>query len=67
MVSAESRPGLRLQILTTALWGLLSTRALSWNEAFSRAATFLSAFSVNDTRRPSNGRSRIRADRVFAS
>jgi hypothetical protein len=30
-------PALRLQILTTEHWSLLSTRALSWNEAFSRA------------------------------
>jgi hypothetical protein len=37
--------GLRLQILTTEHWSLLSTRALSWNEAFSRAAMFLSALS----------------------
>jgi hypothetical protein len=38
-------PDLRLQILTTEHWSLLSTRALSWNEAFSRAAMFLSALS----------------------
>jgi hypothetical protein len=36
---------LRLQILTTEHWNLLSTRALSWNEAFSRATMFLSALS----------------------
>lgn len=36
-------PGLRLQILTTEHWSLLSTRALTWNEAFSRATMFLSA------------------------
>jgi hypothetical protein len=38
-------PALRLQILTTEHWSLLSTRALSWNEAFSRAAMFLSVLS----------------------
>ncbi len=38
-------PGLQLQILTTEHWSLLSTRALSWNEAFSRAAMFLAALS----------------------
>jgi hypothetical protein len=36
---------LRLQILTTEHWSLLSTRALSWSEAFSRATMFLSALS----------------------
>ena len=43
----ESRlaPGLRLQILTTEHWSLLSTRSLSWNEAFSRATMFLSVLS----------------------
>lgn len=38
-------PAARLQILTTEHWSLLSTRGLSWNEAFSRAAMFLSALS----------------------
>lgn len=38
-------PDLRLQILTTEHWSLLSTRALSWNEAFSRATMFLSALT----------------------
>jgi hypothetical protein len=38
-------PDLRLQILTTEHWSLLSTRGLTWNEAFSRAAMFLSALS----------------------
>lgn len=38
-------PDLRLQILTTEHWSLLSTRSMSWNEAFSRAAMFLSALS----------------------
>jgi hypothetical protein len=36
---------LRLQVLTTEHWSLLSTRALSWNEAFSRATMFLSVLS----------------------
>jgi hypothetical protein len=36
-------PGLKLQILTTEHWSLLSTRALSWDEAFARAGMFLSA------------------------
>lgn len=36
---------LRLQILTTEHWSLLSTRALSWNEAFSRATMFLTLLS----------------------
>jgi hypothetical protein len=34
-----------LQILTTEHWSLLSTRALTWNEAFSRATMFLSALT----------------------
>jgi hypothetical protein len=38
-------PDLRLQILTTEHWSLLSTRALSWNEAFSRASMFLTVLS----------------------
>jgi hypothetical protein len=38
-------PALRLQILTTEHWSLLATRALSWNEAFSRAAMFLSVLT----------------------
>jgi hypothetical protein len=38
-------PALRLQILTTEHWSLLSTRALTWNEAFSRATMFLSALT----------------------
>ena len=38
-------PGLRLQILTTEHWSLLSTRALSWSEAFSRATMFLAVLS----------------------
>jgi hypothetical protein len=38
-------PAMRLQILTTEHWSLLSTRALSWNEAFSRATMFLAVLS----------------------
>lgn len=38
-------PAVRLQVLATEHWSLLSTRALSWNEAFSRATMFLSAVS----------------------
>src|SRR5688572_27865310 len=38
-------PDLRLQILTTEHWSLLSTRALTWNEAFSRASMFLTVLS----------------------
>jgi hypothetical protein len=38
-------PDLRLQILTTEHWSLLSTRALSWNEAFSRATMFFAVLS----------------------
>jgi hypothetical protein len=43
--SGRLPPAARLQILTTEHWSLLSTRALSWNEAFSRASMFLSALS----------------------
>lgn len=38
-------PALRLQVLTTEHWSLLSTRSMSWNEAFSRVSMFLSALS----------------------
>jgi hypothetical protein len=41
----HASPALRLQILTTEHWSLLSTRSLSWNEAFSRATMFLSVLS----------------------
>lgn len=41
----ELTPALRLQILTTEHWSLLSSRSMSWNEAFSRATMFLSALS----------------------
>ncbi len=38
-------PALRLQILATEHWSLLATRSLTWSEAFSRAAMFLSALT----------------------
>jgi hypothetical protein len=44
--AADDLPAdLRLQILTTEHWSLLSTRAVTWNEAFSRATMFLSGLS----------------------
>ena len=36
---------LRMQILTTEHWSLLSSRGLAWNESFSRAAMYLSTLS----------------------
>ncbi|HET8785034.1 MAG TPA: hypothetical protein VFM38_05320 [Candidatus Limnocylindrales bacterium] len=36
----------RTQLLTTEHWSLLATRSMSWNEAFSRTATFLSTLSA---------------------
>jgi hypothetical protein len=47
-----SRPGAQAidprqaQFLTTEHWSLLATRSLSWNEAFSRSAMFLSTLSA---------------------
>ncbi|HEV8468347.1 MAG TPA: hypothetical protein VGR46_01965 [Candidatus Limnocylindria bacterium] len=38
-------PSLRLQILSTEHWSLLASRALAWNEAFSRAGMFLSTLT----------------------
>ena len=38
-------PALRLQILSTEHYSLLSTRSLAWNESFSRAGMFLSTLS----------------------
>jgi hypothetical protein len=35
----------RLQILATEHWSLLATRALTWNEAFSRSSIFLATLS----------------------
>lgn len=43
--SPELTANLRLQILTTEHWSLLSTRAMSWNETSSRTAAFLAALS----------------------
>jgi hypothetical protein len=41
--ASDSPPAaLRLQILATEHWSLLASRSLAWNEAFSRAAMFLS-------------------------
>jgi hypothetical protein len=47
-VGAESDAELarRAQILSTEHWSLLATRALSWNEAFSRSGMFLSTLSA---------------------
>jgi len=48
---ADGRPAegvsaqMRLQILSTEHWGLLATRSLAWNEAFSRAGMFLTTLS----------------------
>jgi hypothetical protein len=36
----------RAQLLATEHWSLLATRALSWNEAFSRSGMFLSTLSA---------------------
>jgi hypothetical protein len=44
-VGDPTRINLRLQVLSTEHWGLLSARSLSWNETFTRAAMFLSALS----------------------
>jgi hypothetical protein len=50
-VSADEQP-IRLddprsiQILATEHWSLLATRALSWNESFSRASMFLATLSA---------------------
>jgi hypothetical protein len=38
---------LRLQILSTEHWSLLASRSLAWNEAFSRAGTYLSTLSAS--------------------
>ena len=43
--SGGSPVALRLQVLATEHWGLLATRALSWNESFTRAGMFLSTLS----------------------
>jgi len=38
-------PSMRLQMLSTEHWSLLASRALAWNESFSRAGMFLSTLS----------------------
>ena len=38
--------GLRAQLLSAEHWSLLSTRSMSWNEAFSRTSMFLSTLSA---------------------
>ena len=43
--SSGSPAALRLQVLATEHWGLLATRALAWNESFTRAGMFLSTLS----------------------
>jgi hypothetical protein len=43
--SAEVTPAMRLQILSTEHWSLLASRALAWNESFSRAGMFLSTLT----------------------
>jgi hypothetical protein len=41
----SSAIALRLQILSTEHWSLLASRALAWNEVFSRASMFLSTIA----------------------
>src|SRR3989442_1874995 len=38
-------PAMRLQILSTEHWSLLASRALAWDEAFSRAGMFLTTLT----------------------
>jgi hypothetical protein len=38
---------IRMQILSTEHWSLLATRALAWNETFTRANMFMSALSFS--------------------
>ena len=45
MSSEGPSPALRVQILATEHWSLLASRALAWNESFSRTGMFLSALS----------------------
>jgi hypothetical protein len=42
---AQSPDSLRVQILATEHWSLLASRALAWNESFSRAGMYLSTIS----------------------
>jgi hypothetical protein len=41
----STSPALRLQILSTEHWSLLASRALAWNESFSRAGMFLTTLT----------------------
>jgi hypothetical protein len=43
--SGGTPDSMRLQILSTEHWSLLASRALAWNESFSRAGMFLSTLS----------------------
>lgn len=43
--TGEVTPAMRLQILSTEHWSLLASRALAWNEAFSRAGMFLTTLT----------------------
>jgi hypothetical protein len=43
---ASSDAARRAQLLATEHWSLLATRSMSWNEAFSRTAMFLSTLSA---------------------
>ena len=43
--TAEASPSMRLQILSTEHWSLLASRALAWNESFSRAGMFLTTLT----------------------
>src|SRR2546423_5844767 len=38
-------PSMRLQILSTEHWSLLASRALAWNESFTRAGMFLTTLT----------------------
>lgn len=42
---AQTPESLRVQILATEHWSLLASRALAWNESFSRAGMYLSTIS----------------------
>ncbi|HEY5628551.1 MAG TPA: hypothetical protein VIR16_03490, partial [Candidatus Limnocylindrales bacterium] len=45
-VSPAPHPtALRMQVLTTEHWSLLSSRSLAWTETFSRASMYLSTLS----------------------
>lgn len=44
--AAATETNRRAQLLSTEHWSLLATRSMSWNEAFSRTAMFLSTLSA---------------------